>query len=383
MLVNEGPIRVQRAHRARCANSTVTPTGRCSSRAKAATAIARVVHAGGAATGAEIERALVESTARTAAAVHEHCFAADLIIEHGRCLRSIGARRRRRERADVRATHTLLATGGAGQLFAITTNPPEATGDGIAMALRAGVAVADVEFVQFHPTALAVDRMPRPLLTRGACGVMARCCAAPMANGSSTNSSRATSCRARSCSRDEARRSSTSSGSTRDPSTTFTAAIPTLTAVLARRRSRPGTRSVAGRAGGALLVRRRAHRSRRRDRAAGAVGGRRGRVFGHQRRQPACVELVARRSGVRRAGHRVDRAAAKRRPKRPVRCGPKGGPTVGARGRRAVRLDERRTDADVQRCMTENVGVLRSRRIARTSARWSSRGRRRSMTTTS
>ena len=59
----------------------------------------------------------------------------------------------------------MLATGGAGQLFAITTNPPEATGDGIAMALRADVAVADVEFVQFHPTALAVDRMPRPLLS--------------------------------------------------------------------------------------------------------------------------------------------------------------------------------------------------------------------------
>jgi L-aspartate oxidase len=123
-----------------------------------------VVHAGGAATGAEIERALVESTARSAVAVHEHCFAADLIIEHGRCrgatiLEAGGAVRA------IRATHTLLATGGAGQLFAITTNPPEATGDGIAMAIRADVAVADVEFVQFHPTALAVDRMPRPLLT--------------------------------------------------------------------------------------------------------------------------------------------------------------------------------------------------------------------------
>ena len=163
VLVTEGPARVRELI-ALGARFDREPDGSLQLAREGGHSYARVVHAGGAATGAEIERALVESTARSAATVDEHCFAADLVVEHGRCRGALvvdasGATR------TVRATHTLLATGGAGQLFATTTNPPEATGDGIAMAMRAQVAVADVEFVQFHPTALAVDRMPRPLLS--------------------------------------------------------------------------------------------------------------------------------------------------------------------------------------------------------------------------
>ncbi len=126
--------------------------------------LARVVHAGGAATGAEIERALVDAVRRSAAAIHENQFALDLVIEHGRCVGVRAADATGVTRV-VRARHVLLAAGGAGQLFAVTTNPIEATGDGVAMAMRAGVAVADIEFVQFHPTALHHPRMPRPLLS--------------------------------------------------------------------------------------------------------------------------------------------------------------------------------------------------------------------------
>lgn len=126
--------------------------------------VARVVHAGGAATGVEIERALVEAVKDRVSGIWEQCFALDLVIEGGRCL---GVRGVTADGAlfEVEARHTLMSTGGAGQLFAVTTNPREATGDGVAMALRAGVAVADLEFFQFHPTALNHSSMPRPLLS--------------------------------------------------------------------------------------------------------------------------------------------------------------------------------------------------------------------------
>jgi L-aspartate oxidase len=120
----------------------------------------RVVHAGGAATGAEIERALVEAVRSTAAVVHESCFLDRLVIRDGRC-RGIVVR----GSTEIPAAHVLLATGGAGQLFAVTTNPPESTGDGLAVALAAGLPVADIEFMQFHPTALHHPAMPRPLLS--------------------------------------------------------------------------------------------------------------------------------------------------------------------------------------------------------------------------
>ncbi len=163
VLVDEGPARVQELI-ALGAMFDRDPEGRLELAREGGHTLARVVHAGGAATGAEVERALVVAVQRTATAVYEHHFALDLVVEGGRC-RAVTAMGPSGERLEVRASDVLVTTGGAGQLFAVTTNPVEATGDGIAMALRAGVAVADVEFVQFHPTALHHEAMPRPLLS--------------------------------------------------------------------------------------------------------------------------------------------------------------------------------------------------------------------------
>ena len=125
----------------------------------------RVVHAGGDATGAEIERALVDAAHRLPSIdVREQWFSVDVVVEHGRCV-GVRALDPAGRAIDVRARHTVLATGGAGQLFGVTTNPSVSTGDGIAMALRAGAAVADLEFMQFHPTAMDHPSMPRPLLS--------------------------------------------------------------------------------------------------------------------------------------------------------------------------------------------------------------------------
>ena len=116
----------------------------------------RVLHAGGDATGAEIERALVARVRADAdIELHEHAFAWDLIVAGGRC-RGVMANIGTGTPTALLAPTTVIAAGGAGQLWATTSNPAGATADGLAMALRAGVAVADVEFMQFHPTVLAL-----------------------------------------------------------------------------------------------------------------------------------------------------------------------------------------------------------------------------------
>jgi len=164
VMVEEGPERVQELIEMGARFDTVDSNGELALTREGGHSVSRVVHAGGDATGAEIERALVEGVQATNAEVRERWFALDLIIEDGRA-RGVRALDPDATEHELRAQHTIIATGGAGQCFAVTTNPSLSTGDGIAMALRAGVAVADVEFMQFHPTALHHNTTPRPLLS--------------------------------------------------------------------------------------------------------------------------------------------------------------------------------------------------------------------------
>jgi len=130
----------------------------------------RVLHALGDATGWEMARALLAKAQRTPGIeVRSFACSTDLVA---RADRVVGARflTESGEEVEVLARATLLATGGAGQVFSETTNPPVATGDGPAMALRAGAALLDMEFVQFHPTALSLPGVPRFLISEAVRG---------------------------------------------------------------------------------------------------------------------------------------------------------------------------------------------------------------------
>jgi L-aspartate oxidase len=125
----------------------------------------RILHAHGDSTGREILRALY-AKAKTLKniSVREFEFSTDLIVESGRVC-GIHLINERGEKQQMAASAVLLATGGMGQLYRNTTNPAVATGDGVAMAFRAGAEVSDVEFIQFHPTALYLKNAPRFLLS--------------------------------------------------------------------------------------------------------------------------------------------------------------------------------------------------------------------------
>jgi L-aspartate oxidase len=125
----------------------------------------RILHAHGDSTGREIGRALF-ARARTLPNISftEFGFTADLQVGNGR-VTGIVLLAPDGTQHSIRARAVLLATGGAGQVYSDTTNPAVATGDGIAMAYRAGAVISDMEFVQFHPTALSLPGAPRFLLS--------------------------------------------------------------------------------------------------------------------------------------------------------------------------------------------------------------------------
>jgi len=138
-------------------------TGALSLGREGAHGLRRVLHAADA-TGREIGRTLWERVAEQARVrVERNARAQELIVNGGRC---VGARFANESGIhEVHAAAVLLATGGAGQIFSETTNPPIATGDGVMLGWFAGARVTDLEFVQFHPTALDVPGAPRFLLS--------------------------------------------------------------------------------------------------------------------------------------------------------------------------------------------------------------------------
>ncbi|HEV3231926.1 MAG TPA: L-aspartate oxidase, partial [Candidatus Dormibacteraeota bacterium] len=135
---------------------------------EAAHSHARIVHAGGDTTGAEIQRGLHQALRDADVATREGHTVLRLLVEGGRCvglLAEAGG-----EIVEYPASAVILAAGGAGRLFGNTTNPPTANGDGAALAYEAGAELADLEFFQFHPTALRKDGAPSFLISEAVRG---------------------------------------------------------------------------------------------------------------------------------------------------------------------------------------------------------------------
>lgn len=136
----------------------------------------RILHAHGDSTGAEFVRSLI-ARARQEKTINLLPFAhtESLIVDDGRCTGVRFLDPILRSPREIRGKAVIMCTGGAGQLYLHTTNPTVATGDGMAMAYFAGAEMADMEFIQFHPTALSVDGAPRFLLSeamRGEGGIL-------------------------------------------------------------------------------------------------------------------------------------------------------------------------------------------------------------------
>lgn len=126
----------------------------------------RVLHAHGDSTGREILRVLYQKAA-SLPRIQFRTFSSvtDLLIRDGEVVGAVACDERAREAVKILARAVLLATGGLGRVYRDTTNPDVATGDGVAVAYRAGAEISDIEFVQFHPTALYVPGAPRFLLS--------------------------------------------------------------------------------------------------------------------------------------------------------------------------------------------------------------------------
>jgi L-aspartate oxidase len=130
----------------------------------------RIVHALGDATGWEVMRAIIDRVQQAKNIdLWDRTFTIDLLTHEGRCVGAVVARGRH-DKLLVWAKQTILACGGAGMVYRETTNPPVATGDGMALAYRAGAELRDMEFMQFHPTVLYVAGSARYLISEAVRG---------------------------------------------------------------------------------------------------------------------------------------------------------------------------------------------------------------------
>jgi L-aspartate oxidase len=127
---------------------------------EAAHSRARIVHAGGDSTGAHIELTLSEVARHSRVTILEHSQALDVIVRDGAAVGLTALDARTNQTEDFACAHLVLATGGCGQLFRVSTNPAVATADGVALGYRAGAEITDMEFIQFHPTALRLSGAP-------------------------------------------------------------------------------------------------------------------------------------------------------------------------------------------------------------------------------
>src|SRR5579883_3048769 len=273
---------------------------------EAAHSRSRVLHAHGDSTGREIARTLHQKACSLPnITFRSYAATTDLLLGGGVCgalLYDAAAR----TTTPIPARAVLLATGGLGRVFLNTTNPEVATGDGVAMAFRAGAEISDIEFVQFHPTALYVEGAPCFLLSealRGEGGVLRNLGRAFYGTLSSAKGACAAGRGgALHCHRDGAhgrvaRLARSDRAGCRISPRPLSPDSSDLSAI--RRGHHPAARS--GTAGGALRNGRRAHRSRWPLQPAGPVRGRRSGVHGGARRQPPGQQFAARRSGLRRA----------------------------------------------------------------------------------
>jgi L-aspartate oxidase len=169
VLVQNGPKRVQDLI-AMGTHFDTTPSGSFDFGREGAHSIARILHARGDATGAELASVLANKAKEIPnIIIAENCLVADLIIQDNRCIGCWVLNDEGQFQA-VTAKGTVIAAGGCGQIYKHTTNPWVATGDGIAMAYRAGAEIVHMEFVQFHPTALKNHNNPLFLVSEAVRG---------------------------------------------------------------------------------------------------------------------------------------------------------------------------------------------------------------------